>query len=372
MSMIELDGAMGEGGGQILRTAVALAAMCGKALEIRNIRANRTPPGLKRQHLTAVQAVAEICGGKLKGAAVGADALEFHPKEIRGGEYHFAVGTAGSAVLVAQAVLPVLLCAKEPSTVLIEGGTHVQGAPIFEFFNEVFLPQLRLMGFRVEAELVRYGFFPAGHGAIRLSVQPGGEYQRYWMVETGALERAEVVVLTSGLDPKIAKDEAEIMAHRIRELNPVVTIQEVDAICPGNVAFIRLKYANITEIFSSIGAIGRSRKAVAHDAVEACRTYVKAGLPVGPYLADQVLLPMLHFGVFGRFATAGFSLHARTNLQVLGQMPNYFMCASRPVLNGIEFEAEAECSVLFDDRPRKKHNWVVKDIEIETDVEEET
>lgn len=345
--MIEIDGAMGEGGGQILRTSLTLAAMFEEPLCIRNIRANRNPPGLKRQHLTAARAVAEICDGKLIGDILGSDTLEFKPGEIHGGDYHFSVGTAGSAVLVAQTVIPVLLYAKEPSTILIEGGTHIQGAPTFEFFNEVYLPQLRLMGFQVEAVLERYGFFPAGGGAIRLSIEPGGEYKPYWMVKTGALESAEVVVLYSGIDPKIAKDEADIMAFKIQELNPIITIREVDSICSGNAAYIRLKYENITEICSAIGAIDRSRKHVANDAAHRCKKYLKAGLPVGPYLADQVLLPMLHHARYGRFSTVPWSSHSKTNLSVLSAFPNHFMWATRPVPNGLEFEANDECSVLF-------------------------
>ena len=155
---IRLDGSFGEGGGQILRTSLALSALTGRPLRLEKIRAGREKPGLKRQHLTAVKAAAAVCGARVEGAELGSMALAFDPGAIRGGSFRFDVGSAGSAILVAQTVLPVLLRAPEASEVEITGGTHVSFAPNWEFFAESYLPQLREMGARVEAEREAIGF----------------------------------------------------------------------------------------------------------------------------------------------------------------------------------------------------------------------
>lgn len=149
---VRLDGSFGEGGGQILRTSLALSALTGKPLRLEKIRAGREKPGLKRQHLTAVKAAASVCGARVEGAELGSMALAFDPGAIRGGSFRFDVGSAGSAILVAQTVLPVLLRAPEPSEVEITGGTHVSWAPCWEFFAESYLPQVRAMGARIERE----------------------------------------------------------------------------------------------------------------------------------------------------------------------------------------------------------------------------
>lgn len=158
---VAIDGTRGEGGGQMLRTSLTLSAVTGRPFAMTDIRARREVPGLKRQHLTCVRAAAEICGAEVVGDEAGSMRLEFTPGPIRGGEYRFDVGTAGSVTLVAQTVLPMLLMADAPSSVTITGGTHVQWAPIWEFFAVVYLPQLRAMGAEVEAELVHHGFYPA-------------------------------------------------------------------------------------------------------------------------------------------------------------------------------------------------------------------
>ena len=171
-SKVRIDGSKGEGGGQMLRTSLSLSAAYGKPFEMLNIRANREKPGLKRQHLTCVRAVAQICGAQAEGDEVGSMCLSFKPGKIKGGTYQFDIGTAGSVMLVAQTVIPVLLRADAPSMVTITGGTHVPFAPIWEFFSETYLPELRRMGARVEAELEQCGFYPAAGGVMKLRIWP--------------------------------------------------------------------------------------------------------------------------------------------------------------------------------------------------------
>ncbi len=326
MNMLEIDGSQGEGGGQIFRTALSCGAMSGQPVRITRIRANRDKPGLKRQHLTGARAVAEICGGKLSGDELHSSELILEPGEIRGGDYHFAVGSAGSVVLVAQTVIPVLFKAATPSTVVIEGGTHVQGAPVFEFFNDVYLPQIRKMGCDVTATLERCGFFPAGGGRIRLDITPLRDAKPYAMLDAGALKGVEVVAIFSGIGAAIAKAEVEIIASHLEALNPVTKIREVNAACAGNAVYARFDYEHITEVFSAIGSLHVSRKEVAKSVVKRVRDYQKA---------DQLLLPMLRLGDYGTFATCPWSLHATTNLKVISKFPNHFSFETRVAGNGI-------------------------------------
>lgn len=171
--MIEVDGAHGEGGGQLVRTAVALAAVTGTPLRVVDVRAGRAKPGLAAQHLAALRAVAELCDARVEGLAIGARRFTFVPGAPRGGTFRFDVGTAGSAPLVLQAVLPVLLAAPQPSRVTVVGGTDVRQAPPADYFVEVLLGHLARMGARAAARIVRRGYFPRGGGEIALEVAPG-------------------------------------------------------------------------------------------------------------------------------------------------------------------------------------------------------
>ena len=163
---IIIDGSEGEGGGQVLRTSLSLSAITGKPVRIENVRGRRKKSGLFRQHLTAFKAAAEICDARMEGAELGSSEIAFYPGEIKGGEYDFAIGSAGATNLVAQTVLPILSHADEPSKVTISGGTHNQWAPTFDFLDQAFLPQFRKMGGRASADLNAHVFYPAGGGSM--------------------------------------------------------------------------------------------------------------------------------------------------------------------------------------------------------------
>jgi RNA 3'-terminal phosphate cyclase (ATP) len=171
--VIQIDGSQGEGGGQILRCALALGAICGTPVHIRSIRAGRRTPGLQAQHLTAVTALAQICGAQIEGASLGSQVLTFIPGEIRPGEYEFDIGTAGSVSLVLQAILLPLATAERPSRVTLTGGTHVPWSPPTDYLREVLFPVLARMGLHAVLEVERWGFFPRGGGRIALEVMGG-------------------------------------------------------------------------------------------------------------------------------------------------------------------------------------------------------
>lgn len=176
--MLAIDGSYGEGGGQIIRTSLALSLITGKPFRIYNVRAKRAKPGLQRQHLTAVSAAAEIGRAKVDGAVVGSQQFTFTPGGVIPGDYVFRVGTAGSATLVLQTVLPPLMIASGPSLLTIEGGTHNVHAPPFDFLEKTFLPLVNRMGWHVEAKLDRYGFYPPGGGRLNVLIEPGGARSR--------------------------------------------------------------------------------------------------------------------------------------------------------------------------------------------------
>lgn len=314
-----LDGSFGEGGGQILRTSLSLSALTGRPLRLEKIRAGRQKPGLKRQHLTAVKAVAAICGARVEGAELGSMQLDFSPGAIRGGSYRFDVGSAGSAVLVAQTVLPVLLRAPASSEIEITGGTHVSFAPCWEFFAESYLPQLRAMGARVEAECETLGFYPAGGGRIRLHVEPfrDEDARPYSLTETGTLRRARVTAVVSGIPIDIAESEAKILCEKFPELALERDVREVDSPGPGNAVWVTLEYERVTAIFSEVGSYDLSRKVVAHRVMNAVRKYLKTGAPVGPHLADQLAVPIIALTGAGTFVKGKDTLHETTNWETI-------------------------------------------------------
>jgi RNA 3'-terminal phosphate cyclase (ATP) len=315
--MIELDGSIGEGGGQILRTALVLSALTGKQLRLRNIRAKRRKPGLMRQHLACVKAVAEITAGEIKGATLNSQELFFAPGSIRGGDYHFVVGSAGSAVLIAQCVIPCLLHAKTGSRVLIEGGTHAGGAPIFEFLDRVYLPCLQRLGTNLRVKLERVGFYPAGGGRISLEIEPQGRWLRGEFYERGKLLHAGLVTVSHGIDEQIVRDELRFCRGAM-QTRPGFTerIETVEAYGPGNVLFAELAYEGISELFSVCGDFGIGRRVVGERVAAMVNRYLAQDAPVGSFLADQLLLPMA-IGAGGGFRSCKASCHTLTNIEVI-------------------------------------------------------
>ncbi|NMA19784.1 MAG: RNA 3'-terminal phosphate cyclase [Lentisphaerae bacterium] len=315
--MTSIDGSFGEGGGQILRTSLSLAAITGKPMHIKNIRANRKKPGLMRQHLACAKAVAEICRGELEGAELNSQALTLKPGRIHGGDYRFVIGSAGNTLLLAQAVLPVLLFADSPSRVVLQGGTYTMQAPVFDFFERVYLPCLHKMGLEVEGTMERAGFYPAGGGRVVLFVKPARVWRQLSLIERGELQEARVTAIGSGLDQSILTDELKIFQAGLAGALPWQAFaRNVESDGPGNVLFAELAYENLTELFSVCGRYGLSRKSVAKSAISHVKQYLGQGWVVGQFLADQLMLP-LALGAGGNYLTGPPTLHAESNRQVI-------------------------------------------------------
>lgn len=317
MGVDSIDGSIGEGGGQILRTSLALATCLGRPIRIFNIRAARRRPGLQPQHLAAVSAVAAISHAQVVGAEKDSQALTFIPSAVKAGEYHFAVGTAGSTLLVLQTVLPALMLADAPSRLVLEGGTHNPLAPPFEFLQYAFLPVLNQMGPVVRARLERPGFAPRGGGRVIVEIQPASRLRAVEIAERGAIRAQYAEVLLAHLPEHIARRELAVIQAALGYADEQLRFQMVsNAYGPGNVVSVVIQSEHITECFSAFGRRGVPAEQVARKVVEEVRRYLKAAVPVGPYLADQLLLPMALAGG-GMFVTVKPSLHALTNLQVI-------------------------------------------------------
>ena len=314
--MIEIDGSRGEGGGQILRSALSLSLVTGEPFSIVRIRAKRKRPGLLRQHLTAVRAATAVGDAEVEGDELGSETLRFAPRALRGGTHRFDVGSAGSACLVAQTVLPGLFSAEEPSELVVEGGTHNPLAPPFEFLSRSYLSVLTGMGARADASLERAGFFPRGGGRIRLEVQPS-HFGRVDLVEPGKLMRRRAFAILARLPRHVADRELQTLRSELalREDEMEIEIQPDDE-GPGNALRLELEHAWVTLVFTSFGEKGLPAEQVAHALAKEVRRFQHAKVAVDAHLADQLLLPMA-LGDGGRFTTVAPTEHARTHAEVI-------------------------------------------------------
>lgn len=313
----QINGSMGEGGGQILRTSLALATCLGQPFLISNIRAARSKPGLQPQHLAAVRAAMAISGAHVEGDEKGSQKLLFKPGKVVAGEYHFNIGTAGSTSLVLQTILPALMLADTQSNLLLEGGTHNPLAPPFDFLQYAFLPQINKMGPTVVAILDRPGFAPKGGGRVRVDIQPVSRLQALDLDTRGAVQAQYVEVLLAHLPEHIAHRELAVIKQQLGYTDEQLGYQIVNnANGAGNVISAIIRSDNITECFCAFGKRGLPAEQVAAEVVKEVRCYLKAGVPVGHYLADQLLLPLALAGA-GRFVTQQPSSHALTNIKVI-------------------------------------------------------
>ena len=313
--MITLEGS--DGGGQLLRTALALSLITGKAFRMTRIRGARPKPGLMRQHLTCVLAAQEVGDASVDGAAIGSQEIVFTPGKIRSGDFQFAIGTGGSTTLVLQTLLPALLHAAEPSTVRIEGGTHNPMAPPFEFIDQCFLPVLHTMGVKAKVTCERIGFMQVGGGSIFAEFQPLKKWKKLALLERGALVEHFGCVMSAHLPTGI--EEREIRAaSKTLDWEPDL-IKRMPANLskgPGNILMLGARFENVLELSSSVAQMGRSAENVAESAARGLKNYLSNEAAVGVNLADQLLLPMALSGG-GKFTTFALSNHTKTSMELI-------------------------------------------------------
>ena len=316
-TMVRIDGSFGEGGGQILRSSLSLSLVTGKPFRIENIRANRHKPGLLRQHLTAVQAAAEVGSAEVEGASLGSKALTFVPGKIRAGDFRFAIGTAGSGTLVLQTILPALITAAGPSRVEIEGGTHNPAAPPFDFLQRSFIPLIERMGPKVKLELERYGFYPAGGGRIVVEITPTDVLKPMNVEERGEITTKRATALVANLPYHIAKRELDTVGKLLNWDAELLRCEDTkNSVSPGNLLTIELASSTVTQTFTAFGKLGVSAEDVAKDAAEQAHAYMHSTAVADEHLADQLLLPIALAGG-GSFTAMSLNMHARTNMEVI-------------------------------------------------------
>ena len=326
LKAIDIDGSAGEGGGQILRTSLALSITTGRPIAIRNIRAGRAKSGLRRQHLACVLAAQELCGATVHGAEISSKYLEFTPGEIEREDLAIDIGTAGSTTLVVQTILVPALAAKRALRATVHGGTHNPMAPPFEFLDRVFLPHLRAMGAKVTLTLDRHGFAGGGHRAIEkdvkdrgqltLLIEPG-ELRPIEILEAGSLTARSATAVLARLPTHVGERELAVVRERLGFAANECAIREVGDAGTGNVLLLEVERAQGRELIAGFGDQGTRAELVASRACADLAAFLAADVPVGEHLADQLLVPFALAGG-GAFRCAPLSRHATTNIETIG------------------------------------------------------
>ncbi|TPW12346.1 MAG: RNA 3'-terminal phosphate cyclase [Halothiobacillaceae bacterium] len=314
--MLHIDGSQGEGGGQILRSALSMAMVTGTEIKVDNIRAGRPKPGLMRQHLACVNAAQAICNAEVSGAEVGSTTIIFKPQSVQAGEYEFSVGTAGSTTLIFQTVLPALARVKGESHLRFHGGTHNMYAPSFDFIALAFIPLLKQMGIEVELTLQRHGFYPQGCGEWSAIVRPPEKIAVLELIDAGALIKKSAVITSANIPSHIEKREMDEIASLCGWAQDDIEVKRVNAMGSGNIVSLRLHHQHYTEVVEQVGKIGLSAERVVRNAVDQLRRYQASRAVVGEHLADQLMLYMA-LAEGGCMTALKPTRHTKTNRDVI-------------------------------------------------------
>src|SRR5262245_8628363 len=318
--MLEIDGSFGEGGGQVLRSSLALSLLTGKPFRMTNIRANRKPkPGLQPQHLMSVRAAAQIGNAKIKGDAVNSKELTFEPGEVRPGKYRFAIGTAGATGLVLHTVyLPLAFRASGPSEVILEGGTHVSKAPCYHFLEMTWRAYLERIGIKVRLEMTWPGFYPRGGGEVIAHVSPCAKLRGLYLMKCPELTRATGFSAVAGLPEHIARRQARQAERRLAEvgIGARIRTEEWEG-GPGAVVGITFEDAPVPTFFFGIGARGKPAETVAEEVADEAIAFSELAAPIDAYSADQIVLPLSLSDEESELRVAVVTKHLTTNLAVI-------------------------------------------------------
>lgn len=327
--MVEIDGSYGEGGGQMLRTALSLSLILGRPFRMSNIRKSRKNPGLRPQHLTAVRAAALMSGASVKGDSEGSQELSFEPGEVKPGNYLFDIGTAGSTSLLAQTLLPPLALSgatgpsMNESTLTLKGGTHVPWSPPFEYLREVFLPLLGRLGLQISASLESCGFYPKGGGKVRFAIKPAAGVRPGEFTRRGKILSIKGVSAVANLPLSIAERQRKSVLEGLQGLEEMKDVpvdiepREVPAFGQGTFVFLAAASEGSLAGFSSLGARGKRSEAVGQEAAQEFLQYYRSGACLEPHMADQIVLYLSLAGGPSAFTTSAITAHLRTNLWVI-------------------------------------------------------
>lgn len=321
MTPVQIDGSMGEGGGQVLRSALTLSLLSGRSLEIRNVRLGRSRPGLRPQHLAAVQAAAAISGARVAGDRVGSRTLAFRPGPVTAGQYHFDIGTAGATALVLQTICLPLALAEGPSQVSVSGGTHVPWSPCFDYLDLHWRHFLARMGISMDLELAMAGFYPEGGGLVRLRLPGGARLRPVTLVERGSLQALRGLSAVANLDWSIAERQRRRALRRLQQRGLSADIEErsLPAASRGTLLLLLARFEHSQACCFALGARGKPAERVADEAVDSLFEILDRPGSVDPWLADQLLLPLAWAAGPAALTTTRISGHLLTNAQVIRQ-----------------------------------------------------
>jgi RNA 3'-terminal phosphate cyclase (ATP) len=321
--VVRIDGSVGEGGGQILRTSLALAALLAREVEIINIRRGRKVPGLQPQHLTAVRAIRDITGGRTLGDELGSELLIFMPGKCEGGVYEFDVSkiraSAGSVSLIFQAVLPALLFAPCPTHLVLKGGTHVPFSPPTTYVERVFLPLLQRMGGRASLKTIRWGWYPHGGGIVEADIEPVERLSAIDLTRREELVKIEGLAVVSHLPLSIAERLCRRLLQRLARYELVAEIELVHAPAAGRGAglFVFARYGDVVAGFSALGEVGKRAEAVADEVYRALVAHHRSGKVADRHVADQLLLYMALAEGRSAITVSEITPHLLTNVWVI-------------------------------------------------------
>jgi RNA 3'-terminal phosphate cyclase (ATP) len=324
-SIIRIDGSIGEGGGQILRTSLALSCILRRPVEIVNIRKTRRKPGLQPQHLTAVNAAAAVCRAEVEGARLSSTAIRFRPDAAVGGDFRFDVsekkGSAGSAPLVLQTILPPLCFADGPSLVTVVGGTHVPWSPTAHYLEQVFLPVLARIGVNADVFMDTWGWYPVGGGKLTARIMPGKEPLPFGSTGRGMLVRVCGISAVSNLPREIAVRQRDRAVRTLSQKGIDAEIELVNAPSPGKgtLVFLLAEFENVRAGFSALGAVGKRAEDVAGEACKDLFDYLDAGAALDPHLADQIVHYLALAQGESEFTTSRITQHLLTNIRIVQQ-----------------------------------------------------
>jgi RNA 3'-phosphate cyclase len=322
--MIEIDGAFGEGGGQLVRTAVALSAVRRRPIRVVNVRARRRNPGLAPQHVAAVRAVASMCEARCEGAEPRSTAFAFSPQRLRGGDYRVDVGTAGSITLVLQAMLPAAVASGERCTIRVRGGTDVRAAPPIDYFAAVLLPLLARLGVHAALAVERRGYYPKGGGEVRLEVAPAAALQPFAAQSPGAIERVDILAHVGQLPREIA---ARMALAALQALPPGLPVDsKVDALAadraagPGGAIVLRALTANTVLGAAEVAERGVRAERLGERAGASLARDLRAGVTLDVHATDQMLVFLALASGESHFVVRELSSHARTAMWLIERL----------------------------------------------------